>query len=132
MEEVEEIKKLLGIKSDGMAYLVMTGILPEERVEAMFRRATEKAADHSGGRPKDHIPGLLSQIGIDLSAVENGMDDTEKDFFCGLLSLWMGSVDNPASASVFILMLRRYLIPMAEKKRSLEKAIALLGKEAEA
>lgn len=132
MEEVEEIKKILGIKSDGMAYLFMTGVLPEEQVEEMFTRATRKAVDHTGGRPKDHVPSILSKLNIDLTAIDEGMNDEEKDFFYGLLSIWMGGLTDPTSASVFILMLRRYLIPMAEKKRALERAITLMGKEAEA
>lgn len=130
MDAVQEIKNLLGIKTDGMAYMVMTCGLPDEKLVATFTRIMNQAAEHSGGNPGDRIPGMLSKMGIDLSAVVDGMEEKEKKFFYGLVAMWMGDVRDAASAGVFVLMLRHYLIPTFEKKKALEKMLTLTGKEA--
>ena len=130
MKPTEEIKKMLHTENDGFANLIMASALSEEALATVFRKSSEKASALSGDRPKNHIPFILESMDIDVSPITDGMDEEELDLFCCLLSLWMGMVEDATSASVFVLMLRRYLLPMAQKKRSLEKAITLLGKEA--
>ena len=128
METVDEVKQALGVKTDGMAYLIMTAVLDEEKIVNIFTRAMNEGSAAAGGWPKDHVPGLLSKLDIDLSDMTDGMGDGDKDLFYGLLALWMKSVDDPSSAAVFVLMLRRYLIQLAQKKNILQKAAELLGK----
>ena len=96
--------------------LMLGKLLAETDTERYFER---KETD-------PHFEGLLKTLDLDLSPIQNRMNDEEKKTFNNVVMLWMASSQNVAAASVMFTVLNRYLIPFAEKLTCLERSIELI------
>ena len=89
-----------------------------------------KTVTEAGGMSEqaETIGFLFDNLGVDLDAFTAEMDQSEKDFFMCVMGMWYGCcAEESAYASAFLVLLKEYFIPTAQKKASLQKALTLMG-----
>ena len=70
----------------------------------------------------------LSSVNVDISPLTDGLDEDSRTMFTNLLMSLVISLPDFGTAGMLAILLRKYLIPMAERKQALEKMIIALGK----
>ena len=74
---------------------------------------------------------MFESVDIDLGAFTQGMTEEDRVCFLNLFGLQVAAVDNYTAGATLMILWRKYLIPMAQRKQALERMIIALGKEAE-
>ena len=74
---------------------------------------------------------MFESVDIDLGAFTQGMTDEDRVWFLNLFGLQVAAVDNYVAGAALMILWRKFLLPMAQRKQALEKMIIALGKEAE-
>ena len=74
---------------------------------------------------------MFESVELDLGAFTQGMTDEDRICFLNLFGLQVASVDNYVAGAALMILWRKFLVPMAQRKQALEKMIIALGKEAE-
>jgi len=75
--------------------------------------------------------GLLKASDVDVSLFTSGLSKEDRTYFLNLLGLQIVAAKNYAVGASLAILLKKYLIPMAERKQALEKMIIALGGEKE-
>lgn len=71
---------------------------------------------------------MFESVDIDLGAFTQGMTDEDRVCFLNLFGLQVAAVDNYTVGATLMILWRKYLIPMAQRKQALERMIIALGK----
>ena len=71
---------------------------------------------------------MFESVDIDLGAFTKGMTDEDRVCFLNLFGLQVAAVDNYTAGATLMILWRKYLIPMAQRKQALERMIIALGK----
>lgn len=117
-----EIEKMI----DGLPYGIKVSLI-----------GVEKAWDDTLGKKFDNpdlernADNVIKLCGLDIGPVTAGMDRKEEIRFKNLVTFFLAEAPDFAMAALFVVLMKRYMIPMAERKQALEKMILALGKEAE-
>ena len=74
---------------------------------------------------------MFESVDIDLGAFTQGMTEEDSISFLNLFGLQVAAVDNYVAGAALMILWRKFLLPMAQRKQALEKMIIALGKEAE-
>lgn len=101
---------------------VQMSLLPLDEVDKPLR---EEFSDVAKGELARKVLGLAN---IDPDLFTQGLDEKEKAYFMNLLALEITNQKDYATASALIVLFRKFLVPMAERKQALEKMIVVLGK----
>ena len=101
---------------------VQMSLLPLDEVDKPLR---EEFSDVAKGELARNVLGLAN---IDPDLFTQGLDEKEKAYFMNLLALEITNQKDYATASALIVLFRKFLVPMAERKQALEKMIVVLGK----
>ena len=74
---------------------------------------------------------ILELCGLNIGPMTAGMDRKEEIRFKHLVTFLLTEATDFTIASLFVVLIKRYMVPMAERKQALEKMIIALGKETE-
>ena len=118
----EMISKLL----DEIPVGIQVSLLTLDEIEKPLRE------DFSDVAKGELAKSVLGTADIDPDLFTQGMDEKEKAYFMNLLALEITNQKNYATASALIILFRKFFIPMAQRKRALEKMIIALGGEKDA
>ena len=102
---------------------IQTAILPLEDLESVIKDTLVDV-----GRA-DTTERLFDSIEIDLKAFTDGMTDADRIYFLNLFGLQVAAVNNYSVGATQMILWRKFLIPMAQRKQALEKMILALGGE---
>ena len=110
---------------DNLPYGFKALILPADEVIDEIRPYVKNAA-----AAQDAVQ-ALSSVNVDISPLTDGLDEESKTLFTNLLMSLVVTLPDFGTAGMLAILLRKYLIPMAQRKQALEKMIIALGKEAD-
>jgi len=102
---------------------IQMSLLPLYEIEKPIR---EEFSDVAKGELTRSVLDLAS---IDPDLFTQGLNEKEKAYFINLLALEITNQKDYATASALIVLFRKFLVPMAERKQALEKMIIALGGE---
>ena len=72
---------------------------------------------------------LLALSRLDLSPVTDGLNEKEARSFRILVGFLLAQMPDFGVGGAFVVLLKRFMLPMAERKQALEKMILALGGE---
>lgn len=104
---------------------VQMALLPLEDLESAFEIVL------SDKKKAQVTKDMFESVELDLGAFTQGMTDEDRICFLNLFGLQVEAVDNYAAGAALMILWRKFLVPMAQRKQALEKMIIALGKEAE-
>ena len=104
---------------------VQMALLPLEDLESAFEIVL------SDKKKAQVTKDMFESVELDLGAFTQGMTDEDRICFLNLFGLQVTAVDNYAAGAALMMLWRKYLVPMAQRKQALEKMIIALGREAE-
>ena len=110
---------------DNLPYGFKALILPVDEVIDEIRPYVKNAA-----AAQDAVQ-ALSSVNVDISPLTDGLDEDSKTLFTNLLMSLVVTLPDFGTAGMLAILLRKFLLPMAQRKQALEKMIIALGKEAE-
>ena len=116
--EKKRIEELI----DELPYGIMALAMPSDDV---LRKVDHQLNNRSAA--KNAVDGL-SCIGVDISPLTDGLDEESRTMFTNLLMSLVISLPDFGTAGMLAILLRKYLIPMAQRKQALERMIIALGK----
>ena len=117
--EKKEIEKVL----DELPFGVKASLLGAADLNDAFRHTFK---DHQIIEDADK---LLQTCGMDFSSVTEGMTEEEGPMLKNLVAFLLCAMPDFGAAGAFVVLIKRYFLPMAERKRALEKMIIALGGE---
>lgn len=104
---------------------VQMALLPLEDLESAFEIVL------SDRKKAEVTEKMFESVELDLGAFTQGMTDEDRVSFLNLFGLQVAAVDNYAAGAALMILWRKFLLPMAQRKQALEKMIITLGKEAD-
>ena len=104
---------------------VQMALLPLEDLESAFEIVL------SDKKKAQVTKDMFESVELDLGAFTQGMTDEDRICFLNLFGLQVAAVDNYAAGAALMILWRKFLLPMAQRKQALERMIIALGKEAE-
>ena len=104
---------------------VQMALLPLEDLESAFEIVL------SDRKKAEVTEKMFESVDLDLGAFTQGMTDEDRVCFLNLFGLQVAAVDNYTVGATLMILWRKFLLPMAQRKQALEKMIIALGKEAE-
>lgn len=104
---------------------VQMALLPLEDLESAFEIVL------SDRKKAEVTEKMFESVDLDLGAFTQGMTDEGRVSFLNLFGLQVAAVDNYAAGAALMILWRKFLLPMAQRKQALEKMIIALGKEAD-
>ena len=104
---------------------VQMALLPLEDLESAFEIVL------SDKKKAQVTEDMFESVELDLGAFTQGMTEEDRVCFLNLFGLQVAAVDNYTAGATLMILWRKYLIPMAQRKQALERMIIALGKEAE-
>ena len=110
---------------DNLPYGFKALILPVDEVIDEIRPYVKNAA-----AAQDAVQ-ALSSVNVDISPLTDGLDEDSKTLFTNLLMSLVVTLPDFGTAGMLAILLRKFLLSMAQRKQALEKMIIALGKEAE-
>lgn len=104
---------------------VQMALLPLEDLESAFEIVL------SDRKKAEVTEKMFESVELDLGAFTQGMTDEDRVSFLNLFGLQVAAVDNYAAGAALMILWRKFLLPMAQRKQALERMIIALGKEAD-
>lgn len=104
---------------------VQMALLPLEDLESAFEIVL------SDRKKAEVTEKMFESVDLDLGAFTQGMTDEDRVSFLNLFGLQVAAVDNYAAGAALMILWRKFLLPMAQRKQALERMIIALGKEAD-
>ncbi len=101
---------------------VQMALLPLEDLESAFEIVL------SDRKKAEVTEKMFESVELDLGTFTQGMTDEDRISFLNLFGLQVAAVDNYTVGATLMILWRKYLIPMAQRKQALERMIIALGK----
>lgn len=106
---------------DNLPYAFKVAIMPDEEIRDILRRNLGKSeADEAAMN-------ILKTTEIDLSPFTEGMEQNDRTFFRNLVCFLLIQLETFSTAAAFVLLMREFFIPTAERERAMEKIVKTLG-----
>ena len=125
----DEVLKAGGAGAKALRLVALSG-MDDDRLMEIYREAESKA----GGEAPSHddVMHMARLLGMDLSPLMEGLPEECGADLLRVMCVWIASAglgtDN--DMGVMLLMMRRFVLPLAERKNALQRMVDLLSRPA--
>ena len=77
--------------------------------------------------PSDMVDNVCNNSGLDILPITEGLSEEDAKMFKRCLATMLIGIDSIGVAACFVMLMKQFLLPMAQRERALEKMYELTG-----
>jgi len=129
--ELDEVLKGAGVGAGAKALEALAvSRIPDDQPMGIYRNASSEAGEKASSR--DEVMRMARLLGMDLSPLMEGLSEECGADLLRVMGVWIASagLGTRNDMGVMLLMMRRFVLPLAERRNALQRMVDLLSRPA--